>query len=1655
MMPPKSQEPPIVDVELPSETFYTDASRLPPESPPPIIDIELPGEESKEIYASSEEQEKSSDDLPFYIDEDEVEDDLDAAIASVKETPSKVGIRPDNPLSMGTESSSFINSGSSVQSKPARYSTVFRPSSGSDMSFEPRQDLEAPKKRRIVKMAEKTEPPPSTFRASGGSDLSFEAKTEMEGPKKRRMVKMAEKKEPAPSTFARTGSGMSFEAKTELEGPKKQRIVKMAEKKAPAPSTFTRTDSGMSFEAKLEALTSKRIAQMKAQQQQPSSATQSTLFQARKSTAEKAAPASTMFKIAATAPKKAETSNSMFRSVKSVAQTATPSTTMFSSRSAQAPPKPDPEPLVVPVVQEEEATTVQSTASEEIEPTSTFESKGSEMSFETNPEVIQEEPAPSTFQKSDSGMSYEARPLEPPKKMVVRMTENAPVRPSTFAAGPNGQMFDVSATTKKVPASKSSMFTSAPVKETPLPQASMFKASAVQKESPPPQATMFQASAVKKDAPPKDTGMFKASTVKKESPPPQQTMFQATSVEKTSPPPLATPASSETQAIPPPKEEQQQKQEPPKVVAKSTETTEKPPQRTSTMFTSKKSDSDMSFEVGPSVPQALPKQRIVKMAEKKEPHPSTFRNDENGMMFEAAVTKKQSAVPKSSMFKPAVVKTAPTPTQTIEDQIDPALPPKDAEPEIVPDEPKATVVRSEDTVISTDATQTSSPAPKQEQPDIVPDEPKASVIRSEDTGISITTRQESPTKQRIVRMVEKKEPAPSTFQSSGTGMSFEPKIETQNGDAPRKRVVKMAEKKEAPTSKVFTSDDNGMMFVARKQAPSKKESSGSMFGAVADSFSAKEPASVPKKAETMSSVIATMFRPRTVMSYQEEELRLAEEAREKEKARVEEKMRLAEEARVAEEARLAEEEAKLAEKARIEEEAKIAEAAELQAAEELRIAEENRLSEEKEKERLDAWMAEEEEELEEMGRMVEERRAKEETTELAEDARKELAEEAAEIVAELTEEEDMETEEIDDILDGQPTLETEIASDLEEAKEASQNEATVDVVKPVIIKSENDGMSLEIKQASPTKQKIVKMAEKKVSAPSTFQSTGTGMSFEPLLKEDNTPKKQKIVKMTEKNEAPTSTFQSAGSGMSFEPRLKKSEPTMKKILKMPEKKELPPSTFQSAGSGMSFEPRVQKSTEPKKQTIVKMTEKKDSPTSTFKSTDTGMSFESRVGKPTEPAKKKILKMPEKKELPTSTFKSTDTGMSFEPRVNKVTAPKKQTIVKMAEKKDSPPSTFQSAESGMSFEPRIKPNAPDVSERKVVVASGSTLFQQGTKRVTFETDGPQFVYESPKEKRLFLAQKVASQMFMPQAKSPATFEMDDTGMNAVATVKRVTKPSIAATAKTVSSPFNPADVTPSPGLPKNVDSGGMKMSSLASSTISTRSPSTFGNIQRSKFDVNSAKKTAEDIQKLAKFVSDGLQMVYAESQQKKAVVTPAEAMRQRKERNRKKVFGFEIGPTEEELARKMMEEGTHLAVEGGKQFAKFASDGLQLVYHAAEKQTKEYIASQQSASRKKESQHVVDKTPFFATTNVDNVTTPRAKQNTVVGNESPKPYFATAQEDRTQRVETKTQSTSSDESSTSKMFRSGGRMFAKFFGDGLQLVQRAAKPKETRYRRPRK
>ena len=535
---------------------------------------------------------------------------------------------------------------------------------------------------------------------------------------------------------------------------------------------------------------------------------------------------------------------------------------------------------------------------------------------------------------------------------------------------------------------------------------------------------------------------------------------------------------------------------------------------------------------------------------------------------------------------------------------------------------------------------------------------------------------------------------------------------------------------------------------------------------------------------------------------------------------------------------------------------------------------------------------------------------------------------------------------------------------------------------------------------------------------------------------------------------------------------------------------------------MSFEPRLKQASKPTKQRIVKMADKKEPSSSTFQGASSGMSFEPRLKETTkETTKQRIVKMAEKKEPVTSTFQRAGSGMSYEPRLKDTTkTTTKQRIVKMAENEEPASSTFQSAGSDMSFEPRLKQNASNTSERKVAVASGSVLFQQGTKKATFESDGSQFVYQTPKEKRLLLTKKVAAQMFKPQESKPATFETDDSGMNMVVKAKSVKKPPVATTKPPTTSVDQPR------GLPKNTDNGGMKMASFVSNEFSKQSSPAFGNIQQSKFDVNSAKKTAEDIQKLAKFVSDGLQMVYTDSQQKKAVVTTEEARRQKKERDRKKVFGFEIGPSEEELALQMLDEGKHLAMEGGKHFAKFASDGMQMVYRAAEKQTKEYIASKQSVTTKKESPSIeyekpknaaiepiaptpfyaaidITKTdekvepktsasatnspkPFFATSNDSEEMQPKSiltadnvkRQNIPVSNDSPNPFFAAAQDDHRGRNEVKTEGSkpaSNDELSTSSILRSGGRMFAKFVGDGLQMVQRVAKQKEGRYRRPPK
>jgi hypothetical protein len=514
-----------------------------------------------------------------------------------------------------------------------------------------------------------------------------------------------------------------------------------------------------------------------------------------------------------------------------------------------------------------------------------------------------------------------------------------------------------------------------------------------------------------------------------------------------------------------------------------------------------------------------------------------------------------------------------------------------------------------------------------------------------------------------------------------------------------------------------------------------------------------------------------------------------------------------------------------------------------------------------------------------------------------------------------------------------------------------------------------------------------------------------------------------------------------------------------------------------------------------------MAEKEESAQSTFKSAESGMSFEPQLkGNSEQPTKLRIVKMAEKEEPAQSTFKSAESGMSFEPQLEgNSEQPTKLRIVKMAEKEEPAQSTFQSAASGISFEP-LQSSVSNTTEPKLVVASSSGLFQRGTKKAPFGSDGSQYVDQSPKEKRLFLAQKVAAEMITAKEKASATFETDETGMNMVVTNKRRKKAS-ATTSTTSVPPLNAGEgrgfESQPRVLPRNRDSGGMKMVSFVANEFSKQSASTFDSIKQSKLDLNSAKKTAADVQKFAKFVSDGLQIVYEDSQKKRGVVTPKEAMRQKKERERKKILGFEIGPSEEELASQMME--------GGKQFAKFASDGLQMVYRAAEKQTKEYIAPNESATAKKESQPTSDRkprdssiepqhtsTPFFAASDATSKTNEK-KESVLstsatnspkpffaasdedeelvtkasipidspkdIGNGSPHPFFAVTREDPSgNELHTEVARPAKDESpplSTSSLVRNGGRIFANFIGDGIQMVQRVAKLKEKRYHRQSK
>lgn len=175
------------------------------------------------------------------------------------------------------------------------------------------------------------------------------------------------------------------------------------------------------------------------------------------------------------------------------------------------------------------------------------------------------------------------------------------------------------------------------------------------------------------------------------------------------------------------------------------------------------------------------------------------------------------------------------------------------------------------------------------------------------------------------------------------------------------------------------------------------------------------------------------------------------------------------------------------------------------------------------------------------------------------------------------------------------------------------------------------------------------------------------------------------------------------------------------------------------------------------------------------------------------------------------------------------------------------------------------------------------------------------------------------------------------------------------------------------------------------------------------------------------------------------------------------------------------------MEGGKHFAKFASDGMQMVYHAAEKKSKEYIASSTASSAEKEYSETPSPTPFFAATddhavanNKGTITSgvdEKHKPHTVLEDsfkttnavaDSPKPFYAATKTDNDGVVQDVTKMDSSipnerftatktanvakpiPPASTSSLLRSGGRMFAKFVGDGLQMVQRAATSKEKRF-----
>jgi hypothetical protein len=732
-----------------------------------------------------------------------------------------------------------------------------------------------------------------------------------------------------------------------------------------------------------------------------------------------------------------------------------------------------------------------------------------------------------------------------------------------------------------------------------------------------------------------------------------------------------------------------------------------------------------------------------------------------------------------------------------------------------------------------------------------------------------------------------------------------------------------------------------------------------------------------------------------------------------------------------------------------------------------------------------------------------------------------------------------------------------------------------------IFETANAGISFEAqapKRTAPT-QRIVRMAESKEVAPSTFESANSGMSFEPRVSKASESPTQRIVKMAEKKEAAPSTFESANSGMSFEAQVPKRTTPTQRIVKMTENKEVAPSTFESANSGMSFEAQVPKRTTPT-QRIVKMTEKKETPTSkVFQGDSDSMSFEARrPSRTTSPEKENVDSTTDER---SRIAREIEKEISQENRLLSILATEKKRleVARNVQERKRAEEAQVNGDASVQGETQPKVVAAEISNDPLSTKAASSspgygLFQRAKRPAVFESDGSQFVTTDQSDfqkERLQYAKKMAeykkmAEVFGTRKNSPAAFVTDDTGMNMVIT-KRVKQPT-AATASNNSSPrLNPSGdgpVASSDNLPRvsppnssNNNNGSMKMLSSVATELRKESVTDVGGLksiqQSSKMDVNSAKKTASDIRKFAQFVSDGLQMVSNDAQkmEKATTVTPAEARRNNKQRELKDIFGFDIDRDKKDekikdAGRKSSEEilATQL-MEGGKNVAKFAFDGLQMVYRVAEKQTKEYIASSAAAAAEENANNNsksattnaaaaaadVSSKPFFAATATDNdndndnnkgITTKDSstKKALATANDSPKPFFAATTEGNDNNVKKKVATTKMDSSSStnhdnnistptatttasstttttaddsspkpffaatatgrnddvvkkvmktttkidsssssspppstrsmppsstssSSLLRSGGRMFVKFVGDGLQMVQRVA------------